>query len=152
MDLDTQNHWGPLNRPSTTMKCKVYVAGAYSAGDSVANVATAIDAGERLLEAGFVPFVPHMNMVWHLRHQHTWEEWLDWCLSWVEVCDVILRLPGESRGADREVEWADQNRLEIYHNIEELLADQLHLERIANERYAEYQRQRRQGNLSDWGS
>lgn len=35
-------------------------------------------------------------------------------------CDAVLRLPGESRGADRDVAIARQRGLPVYHDVEEI--------------------------------
>ena len=36
-------------------------------------------------------------------------------------CDIILRLPGYSKGGDLEVEQATEQGQPVYHSIEELL-------------------------------
>lgn len=88
-----------------TRPLRIYVAGPYS-GDVEANVARARDAGTLLLDLGCSPFVPHNNHEWDARSPRPYERWMDWCLSWVPLCDALLRLHGESAGADREVALA----------------------------------------------
>jgi hypothetical protein len=87
-------------------KLRVYIAGPFSKGDVLLNVASAIDAGERVLALGHTPFIPHMNLVWNLRYEHHASVWYAWDNEWLKVCDAILRLPGESPGADNEVKLA----------------------------------------------
>ena len=94
---------------------KVYVAGPYSGGDTVLNVRNAIDAADKLLRAGHVPFVPHLTMFWHLVHPHTYEVWLEYDRVWLLECDALLRLSGKSDGADQEVQDAIDNRIPIYY-------------------------------------
>lgn len=94
--------------------CFVYVAGPLSVGPWTQNVATAIRAAELLLSRGKVPFVPHLNVVWDLVYPHTHAEWLEWCLAWLERCDAVLRLPGESVGADMEAERAEELGLPVF--------------------------------------
>jgi hypothetical protein len=85
---------------------RVYVAGPYSKGDVVLNVRNAIAAADTLLAAGHTPFIPHLTHLWHLVSPKTYEEWLAIDLDWLKCCDALVRLPGESSGADREVVYA----------------------------------------------
>jgi hypothetical protein len=100
---------------------KIYVAGPYTKGDVVVNVRNAILAADRLLKAGHEPFVPHLNHFWHLVCPGDYEQWLRLDLKWLPTCDYILRLPGESAGADREVALATSLGMRVYYNIDELL-------------------------------
>lgn len=70
---------------------RVYVAGPYTKGDQAINVANAIAAANKLVDAGFAPFCP------------------------------LLRLPGESTGADDEVIHAQRLGITVYHDIDELI-------------------------------
>lgn len=38
----------------------------------------------------------------------------------LEKCDAILRIPGESKGADKDVEIAKQRGLKIYYDLNEI--------------------------------
>ena len=40
----------------------------------------------------------------------------------LQHCDAVLRLPGESKGADQDVAIARERGLPVYHSIEELVA------------------------------
>ena len=84
----------------------VYVAGPITKGDQFLNVRRAFDAGQVLLDAGFAPFVPHATCFWHMIHEGDYEAWLAYDFAWIERCDALLRIPGESAGADREVAYA----------------------------------------------
>lgn len=88
---------------------RVYIAGPYTGGDVARNVANAILIGDAVLKLGHTPHVPHLNHFWHLLHPGGYEQWMGLDLEWLAVCDVLLRLPGESPGADREV--AEARRL-----------------------------------------
>jgi hypothetical protein len=85
----------------------VYVAGPFS-GDEDGNANRAIDFAERIRAIdGIIPFVPHLSRAWDARHPgHDYEVWMRWCLAWVERCDAIVRIPGKSPGADREIAHA----------------------------------------------
>ena len=100
---------------------KVYVAGPYTNGDVAANVANAIRAANKILDAGHTPFVPHLFHFWHLVYPRRYEDWTAMDMEWLKFCDVIVRLPGESRGADMEVAWAKSKKMAVY-NLGEFLA------------------------------
>jgi uncharacterized protein DUF4406 len=103
-------------------RTKVYVAGPYTAGDPVINTARAIDAGTALLERGYAPFVPHLTMFWHMKDPQKYETWLAYDFEWVASCDVLLRLPGPSSGADREVELANKLGIRVEYSLDVLVA------------------------------
>jgi len=87
----------------------------------VLNVRAAVQAGQRLLEAGLVPYVPHTSMLWHLVCPNAYETWLKLDLAWLEVCDVLLRLPGKSPGADGEVARAFELGIPVFTDVDDLL-------------------------------
>lgn len=101
---------------------RIYVAGPYSIGDTELNVEKAIAAGEELMQHGFVPFVPHLNHWWHELYPHDWGEWLKLDKEWLLLCDGVVRLFGESRGADRECEWARENDIPVFGSVAECMA------------------------------
>lgn len=103
---------------------RIYVAGPYSRGDSVANVRRAINVGSLLLSRGFAPFVPHLTMFWHLCEPQDYETWLAYDFEWVKACDGLLRLDGPSPGADREVELAMQLGIPVFYSLDTLYAYQ----------------------------
>jgi hypothetical protein len=45
-----------------------------------------------------------------------------WLVSLLERCDAVLRVPGESTGADQDVRIARERGLPVYHRIEDLPA------------------------------
>ena len=101
---------------------RVYVAGAYTKPDPDENTNKAIDVADVLLLQGFAPFVPHLTHFWHQRHHHFYSVWMALDAEYVKVCDVLLRIPGESSGADKEVEFAKRLNIPVYFSLEELLA------------------------------
>lgn len=95
-------------------KKHVYVAGPYTSGGEAANVRIALDMGDRILALGGVPFVPHLFHLWDLNAPKPYEAWMEICLAWVTKCDALVRLPGESAGADREVARARELGLPVF--------------------------------------
>jgi len=85
---------------------KVHVAGPYTNPDPAQNTRNAIAMGDALFCAGFTPFIPHLTHFWHLQIDHPYEEWLEYDNQWIPCCDAVLRMPGESSGADKEVALA----------------------------------------------
>ncbi len=102
-------------------KLMVYVAGPISTGgDYIGNIRRGIQAGEELRKIGFVPFVPHLSAWWELVVPLTWNDWLEYDEEIIRRCDALLRLPGESRGADREVAFAAKHGIPVFHSAEKL--------------------------------
>lgn len=99
----------------------VYVAGPYT-GDTLANTHAAIAAGNVLLDAGLWPYVPHLSHYWHEQHPHDYEAWMALDFAWVRRCDALLRMPGTSSGADREVALATEIGIPVFRSPEEVIA------------------------------
>jgi len=99
---------------------KVFISGPYTKDDPCINVRNVLDAAEKIIQKGHTPFVPHLNHLWHLIYPHEIDFWYRFDLKWLEVCDIILRLPGESIGADKEVEYAKLKGIKVIYEIDEL--------------------------------
>jgi hypothetical protein len=74
-----------------------------------------------LSEYGFIPFIPHLSHFWDKICPRSYQFWCDYGLEWLAVCQAVLRLPGESPGADRECEWAQELGIPVFYNLRELL-------------------------------
>ena len=99
---------------------RIYVAGPYTKGDTAINVRNAILAGDKLLELGHIPFVPHLAHFWRFISPKPWDVWMQIDRDWLDVCDAILRIPGESVGADLEVAEAKKMCLFIFYSLEDV--------------------------------
>lgn len=104
------------------MIIKVYVAGPYTKGDVAVNVRNAFEAANQLADLGFAPFVPHHTHFWHMMFPRPYEFWLDLDSQFLPFCNAILRLPGESNGADKEVKQAEDAGIPVFFDIESLAA------------------------------
>ena len=82
---------------------------------------TAIMAAGKVLEAGFVPFIPHLNILWNMLDPKPESVWMKYDLAWIGRCDCLLRLPGASRGSDAEVAHARARGIPVFYSIEELI-------------------------------
>lgn len=124
-------------RPATAARKRVYIAGPISKGDLAHNINQATAAFLALARAGLAPWCPHWSAFSggvgrvgytvvgiaganpnDLRHA----DWLAVDLPWVAAADAVLRLPGESTGADREVELARLMGIPVFERVEDLIA------------------------------
>ena len=93
---------------------RIYVAGPYTKGDVAENVRKAIEVGNNLRALGHTPYIPHLTHFWHMIYPHEYQYWMDLDIEWLLQCDALFRIPGESAGADIEVEIAGKYDLLIY--------------------------------------
>ena len=107
------------------------------------NVRQANDAMLALMKAGYSPFNPALSAfaggvhqdwlngdgkVFAAAHRYLNNEftnishtdWLSVDKAWVAVADAVLRLPGESKGADEETALANRLRIPVFTSIESL--------------------------------
>ena len=102
---------------------RIYISGPVTKGDRQHNFDQAADAQRVLLDAGFAPLNPMLTMAlpyaWDVPH----DDWVACDLEWVKKADAVLRLPGESPGADTEVAFAVQRGIRVYTDIDELIQD-----------------------------
>jgi hypothetical protein len=103
------------------LKPLVYISGPISLGNTIVNVRNGCLAWETLRAGGLcTPIAPHWSiqqeMVWPITHA----EWIEYDLELVARCDAVLRLPGESKGADQECLFAQQLGLPVFHDLNEL--------------------------------
>jgi hypothetical protein len=91
----------------------LYIAGPYTRPDPVINTNAALRIGTGLFERGlYVPYVPHVTLLWHCVTPKPIEHWYALDLEHMTRCDAFVRLPGESTGADLEAKVADNSGLE----------------------------------------
>jgi len=102
-------------------KKHIYVASPYTKGDQFQNTQRQIACCNALIDRGFIPFSPLLMSVYlHAQVDRSWETWMDIDYAWVEKCDGLLRLEGESTGADREIEHAKSLGIPVFYNIEDI--------------------------------
>ena len=93
----------------------VYVAGPYAKPDPVTNTRNAVMVAEKLVDIGLIPFVPHLTHLWHLISPHEVNYWLGYDIWWLKQCEVLVRIVGDSDGADKEVVLALELGLPIFY-------------------------------------
>lgn len=100
---------------------KVYIASPYTQGDTGRNVKAQIDTFIALMDNGYLPFAPLLTHFVHMAHPKPYDYWTAYDDEWLKTCDVLLRLPGESPGADREEGIAQYLNIPIVYSLPELL-------------------------------
>jgi hypothetical protein len=82
----------------------------------------AIEIHFKLIELGYAPHCPHLTVFCELMapHRILYETWLDLDMTYIELADVVYRLPGESKGADEEVAFAISKHIPVVRSLVEL--------------------------------
>ncbi|MGI9306222.1 MAG: hypothetical protein ACR2P5_02850 [Gammaproteobacteria bacterium] len=100
----------------------VFIAAPYDgSGTQAANVTRAVRCASRLMQEGFAVYLPHLSHFWDIISPHDRAWWLRQSLAWVERSDVLLRLRGESPGADDEVARAQELGLPVFWTVPEVI-------------------------------
>ena len=105
------------------MRPRIYISGPITLGDAKHNFQQAAEAQRRLLIEGFAPWNPMLTMLLDYAEEIPHAVWVDADLPWIEAAKAVLRLPGESVGADAEVAFARSKDVLVYYDIDELIAD-----------------------------
>lgn len=120
---------------------RIYIAGPISKGNLLHNIQQASEAFFTLMKAGCAPYCPHWSVFGGIQYRGMWfrppeevharaellprdtthEGWVALCLEWVKVSDAVLRLPGESVGADQEVAYAEAMKIPVFTEVEDVL-------------------------------
>ena len=97
----------------TPRKPLVYVAGPITRAP-FGCVRQAVAAYGKLREAGCVPFLPQLSVIHEMVEHVPYGEWLAYDFDMIRHCDALLRLDGESPGADLEVAFARSIGIPVY--------------------------------------
>lgn len=133
----------PPARPAPRLRKRVYIAGPITKGDLAHNLNQATAAFVELARAGLAPLCPHWSAYskpagWfpHPRapgakvlceataagnDRMAYADWLGVDLPWVAVADALLRLPGESYGADAEVACARASGVPVFFSVNDVI-------------------------------
>ena len=104
---------------------RVFLSGQYSADHPrkiLENVNRAILHGIAIMCRGHSVFIPHLFHYVHLNRAcpFEYEEYLRNDLEWLEVSDVLYRMPADSKGADIEVARAKELGIPVVYSLDEL--------------------------------
>lgn len=101
-------------------KIKVYIASAYTIGDRLMNTLVQIEMASKLIDMGYIPFVPLLYHFVEQLHPKAYDTWCEIDNEWLVKCDVVLRIPGQSKGADEEVALAMSKGIPVVYSIDQL--------------------------------
>jgi hypothetical protein len=93
----------------------VYLAGPMAKGDKWDNLTVPSRLFKLLIERGIYSFVPQWCLPISPMLQLDYEQWMEFDFQIIRRCDGLIRLPGESAGADREVTLAQELELPVFH-------------------------------------
>jgi hypothetical protein len=97
------------------MRKLIYLSGPITHGNRNLSFYQASEAQLRLIQTGeYAVFNPMLSMALFANNEISWGDWLSNDESWIRVSDMLLRLPGESKGADREVAYAKSINIPVY--------------------------------------
>jgi hypothetical protein len=104
------------------MRRRIYISGPLtSSGNVMENLERAMHAARALIDAGFAPFCPHLTYHVDPGGEYPHDLWMAIELPWVSVADAVLRLPGESLGAEIEVAEARRLGTPVFTTVADLL-------------------------------
>lgn len=104
-----------------TKKTKyIYVSGPYTSSPNT-NTRNALKLADQLRSLGYAPFIPHLTHFWDLVAPHSYEECMAYDLEWLEKCDGMIVIPGESAGVQREIGFATGKGIPIFYSLTELI-------------------------------
>ncbi|SDO05386.1 DUF4406 domain-containing protein [Phyllobacterium sp. OV277] len=112
----------------------ILIAGPYRSGTNddadkmAANLKRLEEASWPLFQAGHLPMIGEWVAlpVWNAAGgKHVGDELYDQIFHpaagrLIALCDAILRLPGESKGADNDVRVANERGIPVYYNLEDV--------------------------------
>lgn len=97
----------------------IYISGPYTRPDPCQNTNRAIHFADTLMEGPVCwPLVPHLSHLWHTVAPRPWTDWIALDLALLERCDGLIRLTGDSDGADMEVRKARELGLPMLLDID----------------------------------
>jgi len=102
-------------------KPRVFICTPYTKPDPGVNINNAVKVFNQLIDEGrCVPVCMLWTHFFHCIQPRSYEDWLAYCMSFLPLCQALLRLPGESSGCDREIEIAKSLGIPVFYSIEEL--------------------------------
>jgi hypothetical protein len=109
-----------------TKRPVIYISGPLSAdGNWLTNIHWAGQVAATLIEEGFAPITPHLLALGQLINpatdDHDYETWMSIDCSIIDVCDAVLRMPGESKGGDIETDHAISKHIPVFIEIEAMV-------------------------------
>lgn len=101
----------------------VFISAPYSLPDPATNIKRVSRVASRLATSGrLFPVAPVLLChAWEQTVGQSYEFWIEYTKRFVENTDSLLRLSGESDGADGEVELANSLGIPIFYDVDSIL-------------------------------
>lgn len=97
------------------MRKLVYISGPISFGNRNLSFYQACEAQLRLMQSGeYSCYNPMLSMALMANNEISWSDWIECDLLWVAASDLLLRLPGASKGGDVEVAYAESLGIPVH--------------------------------------
>lgn len=107
---------------ASCVKLLVYIALPYTKGDVAVNVRRGMDAWDEVWDTGrLIPFMPLYSHFQHMHRPRPYDAWMAYDEEVIKYCDCLLRYPGESSGAEREIEHAKALGIPVFYSLSALL-------------------------------
>lgn len=100
---------------------RVFLAGPVDSGDICDNVNEACRIANYLMTEQFSVYIPQLCVLMQMISRQHYETWMRNGQAWLAVSNAVYRMPGESKGADRDVALAAQLGIPIFYTTEELI-------------------------------
>lgn len=97
----------------------VFISGPYT-GDELTNTENAMRVGLDLLDLEFSCIVPHLSHFMEQVSSRPYEVWMKNDTEMLRRCDALIRLPGVSPGADKEVNFAREHGIPVFYSVLQL--------------------------------
>jgi hypothetical protein len=101
---------------------KCYIASPYTVGDSAENVRAQMEAAHKLMDYCISPYTPLLSHFLHIYQPRNYDEWMAIDMSFLPMCDCLLRLPGDSAGADVQVCRAQSLKIPVFESVDAVVA------------------------------
>lgn len=96
---------------------RAYIAGPITSSGSLhENLHKGIAIGEIVRrQLGIHPFIPHLYDFTKVvtGDDVNWEDMLEMDENWITACDVLIALPGDSKGKEREIRFAEARHIPV---------------------------------------
>jgi len=116
-------------RRSKQMRHRVYIACPISNGDTEYGEATrefnfmmAAQVYDRLLAMGLSPLNPALTIKHPSCKEIAYGVWMEVDKPWLICAEAVFRVPGPSKGADDEVQWAFEHDIPVFGNFPDIAA------------------------------
>jgi len=134
MERDNQTNRGRGSGITAGEWLRVYISGPITLGDKACNLDQANKAHLELMRRRYAVMNPILTMMIPGAVDIPHQDWLDSDFAWIEHAHAVLRLPGVSDGADKEVAFAQSRGIPVFTSIEQLEDWRMEMLKAADEK------------------